>query len=730
MNNLSRRGFLKSAAGTTALVISISTTPSILAADADNSGNVTPCLRFTDDGEIFVCVPIPDMGQGMITTATQIIADELDIDPDNANIEMMAFQGHVNADGRADEGPMPQGAGGSLSTMTVWGPLRHTAAYARELFIHAAAIEWGTSHRNLITKDGAVYNKKSKASLPYKDLVAGTRRADYAVLRGNATPKTAKERTRVGKDQRNVQSHAIVTGEPIFGIDSDIPDMKHAVIRRCPHLNGSLVSYDRDSLLAMPGVTHVVEVARRPDDLSRPWTVQTGVAIVADTFWQAKKAAAAAEIQWDGSRSADESSTVLKARMADHLENGEVADSRQGGDVDKAMADADQIVEATYYHPHWAHACIEPHNCVADVKEDGAEIWTSHQSITESINSAAAATGLPIHKIKSNVMRCGTGFGRKYAPDFIMEACLLSKEVGAPVKVTWTREDEMEQDHVNPSGMYRMRASLDEKGTLTGWHVRTAADGWIRNAAMEPPMGLVDNYKGEWGYIENNVRRGPWRGPQHNTAGWVIQGFLDEVAQAAGKDPLDFLLDLYSLKETQKLDTWPYPLLEYERFRKMLRTVAKDAKYGRRMPDGWGQGIAIYHTFSGTCAHVVEVEMLGDKDYRVHKVTSVIDCGLAVNPLGVRAQVEGGINDGLCAAKYGNFRFENGVPVTNNFNTYRKMRIGEAPADISVRIMDFGDEDPRGTGEVALPPLIPALTNAIFAASGKRIRTLPIAENL
>ncbi|WP_286830657.1 MULTISPECIES: xanthine dehydrogenase family protein molybdopterin-binding subunit [Kordiimonas] len=729
-NHVSRRSFLKSAAGTTALILSISSTPSVLATDTDNSGNVTPCLRFTEDGQIFVCVPIPDMGQGMITTAAQIIAEELDLDPNQTGIEMMAFQGHADAEGRASEGPMPQGAGGSLSTMMVWGPLRHTAAYARDLFLHAAAIRWSVPLNHLETRNGAVYNKNTKVSLPYKYLVSDTRRTDYTVLRGNATPKAAKDRTLIGKDQRNVHATAIATGQPIFGIDSDIPDMKHAVIRRCPHLNGSLVSYDRDALLALPGVKHVVEIARRPDDLSRPRILPAGLAIIADSFWRAKKAADMAEIEWDGSRAAGESSAVLKARMAEHLETGEVADSKEGGDLAKAMAEADKVIEATYYHPHWAHACMEPHNCIADVKADSAEIWTSHQSITESINAAAAATDLPISKITSNVMRCGTGLGRKYAPDFVMEACILSKAIGAPVKVTWTREDEMEQDHVNPSAMYRMRAAVDAKGRLTGWHVRTAADGWIRNAAMEPPMGLVDNYRGEWGYIENNVRRGPWRGPQHNTAAWVIQGFLNEVAIAAGKDPLDFLLDLYSRKDFQKLDTWPFPLLEYERFRKILKAVAKDARYGRRMPDGWGQGIAIYHTFSGTCAHVVEIEMIGDTDYRVHKVTSAIDCGLAVNPLGVRAQVEGGINDGLSAAKYGNFRFEDGVPVTNNFDSYQMMRIGEAPPEINVRIMDFGDEDPRGTGEVALPPLIPALTNAIFAASGKRVRTLPISENL
>lgn len=732
---ISRRSFLKQSAGATglatgALVISLSATPQVLAQDSDTSGAVTPCLRFTEDGGIFVCVPIPDMGQGMITTAAQIIAEELDLDLDTVEIEMMAFQGHANADGRAAEGPMPQGAGGSLSTMTVWGPLRRTAAFARELFLYGAASHWNVPQRHLTTEDGHVVDKRSGQLVAYKDLIPYTRGASYTVQPHSAQPKSRDQYSRIGKDQPNLHGRAIVTGEPLFGIDAEIPDMLHGVIRRCPHLNGSLVSYDREAILAQPGVRHVIEMQRFPEDRARSKVIAEGVAIIADSYWQARRAADAAEIEWDGSRAAADGSEEMYARMADHLESGEPAGSTSGGDVEAAFAAAAQTLEATYSHPHWAHTCIEPHNCVADVREDSAKIWTSHQSITESINAAARATGLEIHQIESNVLRCGTGLGRKYTPDFVMEACILSKEIGAPVKVTWSREDEMEQDLLNPSAMYKIRAALDADGALTGWHLRSAADGWIRVAAQEPPVGLIDHYLGEWGFIENNVSRGAWRGPQHNTAAWVIQGFLDEVAHAAGQDPLDFLIALYGRKEALKLDTWPFPLLEFPRFQEMLREVAQRADWGREMPDGWGQGIAIYHTFSGTCAHVVELEMLSDSDYRVHKVTSVIDCGLAVNPLGVRAQVESGINDGLCAAKYGNYRFEAGRPVTTNFDSYQKMRIGEAPPDISVHIMDFGDDTPRGTGEVALPPVIPALTNAIFAASGKRIRTLPIAKAL
>lgn len=730
MNSISRRAFLRSSAGAAALVISISATPELLANASDNTGTVSPCLRFDANGQIFICVPVPDMGQGTITVAAQIIAEELNLDLETTPIEMMAFQGHADSSGQAVEGPMPQGAGGSLSVMTMWGPLRRAAAYARDLFRYAAAAHWQVPVKRLYIQNGMVTDIKTGKAAALKDLVSLTRNANYSVLPENAVPKAIDQYARIGKDQRNIHAKAIVTGQPIFGIDSDIPGMMHAVIKRCPHLNGALVSYNKDRLLAMPGVHHVVEIARIPEDLKRPRVVAAGIAIVAETYWQAKKAASVAEIVWNGDISKNDGSHQMKSRMMLALDEGTPAGTMQGGHIDAAFESAEKIVEATYYHPHWAHTCMEPHNCVADVQADSAEIWMSHQSLTSSINAAAQATGLPIDKITSNVKRCGTGLGRKYGADFITEACLISQRVKAPVKVTWSREDEMEQDMLNPSGMYRLKASLDKAGQLTGWKMRIAADGWLSAAAKEPPMGLVDHYLGEWSFIENNVTRGAWRGPQHNTAGWVTQSFLNEVAHAAGKDPLAFLLELFSRKEAQRLESWPYPLLNYSRFRDMLTRVAAEADYGRTMPDGWGQGIAIYHTFSSTCAHVVEVEMLGQKDYRVHKVTSVIDCGLAVNPLGIRAQVEGGINDGLCAAKYGNYLFEDGVPVTNNFDTYRKMRIDEAPSVIDVHIMDFGDTEPRGTGEVSLPPLIPALTNAIFAASGTRVRTLPISENL
>ena len=731
MNQVSRRSFLKSGVKLGTLAIALSATPSVLAANNAGSGNVTPCLRFTEDGRIILCVPVPDMGQGMITTAAQLIAEELDINLDTVELEMMAYQGHTDKAGKAVEGEMLQGAGGSWSTIGIWGNLRHTAAFARALFIDAASAQLDIPSRYLRTEDGMVVDTRGGRKIAYSKLVNRAQHASETFSLGSVEPKPIRDHKIIGKARRDLNARAIAMGEPLFGLDVDVPGMLHAAIRRCPNLDGTLKSFDRNALLAMPGVQHIVEIKRIPADRSKPRIVAAGVAVIANSYWQARSAADSMTVRWDGEISAMDDSVILKSTCMEALENSEMEQAEKGGDITKGFANAEKTVEATYFHPHWAHTCIEPQNCIADVKSETAEIWVGHQSMTGAINAVVDATGLSADKVSCNLYRMGTGFGRKYVRDFVMEAAILSKKVKAPVKVTWSREDEIEQDYVNPMAAYKLKASLDANGELTAWHIRCASDALLWGAPRELPCGLIENYLGESVQIDNRVRRGAWRGPQHNTGGWVIQSFLNELAFSVGKDPLEFLLELYSRKEVVKLTSWPHPRLETSRFIALLKKVAKEAGFGKKMPKNWGQGIAVHHTFSSTCAHVVDLEMLDNgKNFRVHKVTSAIDCGLVVNPLGVKAQIESGINDGICAALYGNLVFERGVPINNNFDSYQKMRIGEAPPVINSFLMDFGDKLPRGTGEVSLPPIIPALTNAIFAASGKRIRTLPIAENL
>lgn len=731
MTSLSRRLFLKSSAATATLAVALSNTPYIMAQDtAGSGGHVSPCLRLDADGRITLCVPIPDMGQGMETTAAQMIADELNVNLEDVNVELMPFLGRVNEEGRAVFDRFYQGGGGSGSTMRIWHDVRRTAAYARTVLLEAAARNWGTTRNDLRAENGKVIDPTSGRSIAYPDLFEATRAVGQEVKPNTINPKPTDKQTVIGSDTRNVHGRAIVTGQPIFGIDAETPNMAHAVIKRCPHLNGDVVRYDDSAARRMPGVIDIIELKRIPDDKTQYRIVAAGVAVIAESYWAARQAANMLDIEWDGSVSIEDDSALLMERCNAALEDGEFETSIEAGDLDAAFSEAAQTVEATYSHPHWAHTCIEPHSCIAHVQGDEAEIWVSHQFMDGAINGVKTALDIHPSKVKSNFYRMGTGFGRKFEEDYIVEAALLSKATNRAVKVTWSREDEMEQDYVNPLAAYRLRAAVDEKGDITAWHLRAAADTTPVIITREFPARLIDTYKGEYHRTPNGVSRGAWRGPHHNVAGFVIQSFLDEIAEATGQDRLQALLNLYSKKDALKSANWPYRDIFFERFRGVLQKAADESGFGKSMPEGWGQGIAVHHTFVSVCAHVVDVEMTGASDYKVHKVTSAIDCGLAVNPLGVRAQVESGIMDGLCAAKYGNWILDKGLVTTNNFDTYRKMRIDEAPADVDIHILDFGDTEPRGTGEVSLPPVIPALTNAIFAASGRRVRNLPISENL
>ncbi|WP_262689559.1 xanthine dehydrogenase family protein molybdopterin-binding subunit [Kordiimonas aestuarii] len=727
--HISRRRFLQAAMGASAFALTVSQTPHLLASDTTMTTGMPPILRFTADGRAVLCVPVPDMGQGMATTAAQIIADELDMALEHVTVELMPFRGVIDDNGKADWGHLPQGAGGSQSTMTAWLPLRQTAAYARSLLIDAAVREMSAPKVDLTTRGARVINKKTGTQITYAKLASKVR-ADADPNYAGMPLKAKAEHTTVGTDQRNVAGPDIVTGKPIYGIDQEVSGMVHAAIRRCPHLRGGLVSHNGAQVAAMPGVLDIVEMPRLPADPDERRLAAAGVAVIAKSYWTARKAADALEIEWDGTYGQMTDSTHFRTIGMEALDSAEMDETVREGDVAAALRDAAHTLEATYSHPNWAHTCMEPHNCIADVKADGVEIWVGHQFMDVAINAAAEATGLPADKVKGHFYRMGTAFGRKYEKDFVQEACYLSQKLKKPVKVTWSREDEIEQDYYNHMAFYRVRGGVNPDGKLDAMHVRAAADGRFSSATQEIPCGLVENYLGEWTLLPSAISTGAWRGPGSNVRAWVTLSFLDEMARVAGRDPLDFMLDLFRSKASVEMKNWPNLTLDLSRHVAALEKVAEASGYRMPTPAGHGRGVAVFQTHHSLCAHVVEVAMTGEKDFRVVKVTSAIDCGLPVNPLGIRAQVESGIIDGLCAAKYGNVVFEKGVPATNNFDTYRKLRMAEAPLDIDVHILDFGDDTPRGTGETSLPPFIPALTNALYVASGKRVRRLPISEAL
>lgn len=727
MPTLSRRTVLKSG---TAFVVAVAAQPFLLAENAAGADeNVTPCLKINNDGSITLCVPIPDMGQGMITTAAQMIADELEVDLDTVDVELMPFLGKVEG-GRAVFERFYQGTGGSGSTIRIWHEVRRTAAYARTILLEAAARSWRTPRHKLHTKEGVIYDTASDRSAPYSDFVGRIGGMEHTIATNSINAKQKSNFSVIGKDQKNVHARKIVTGEPIFGIDADVPEMLHAVIRRSPYLKGDIERYDDTAAMAVPGVQKVIPISRLPEDTAQYRRVAAGVAVVAESYWQAKKAADLLEIEWSGPLTEGDDTEQLLAKCRSALKDAEMSVVAETGDVDAALASASATIDVTYEHPHWAHTCLEPHSCTVHVQGDRAEMWVSHQFMDSAINAASGALGVTPDKITAHFLRMGTGLGRKAEGDFVIEACLIAKTLERPVKVTWSREDEMEQDYVNPIAAYNVKAGADDAGGITAWHLRAAADTRSSTIGREFPNGLVEHFRGEFFQTPNHISRGAWRGPNHNVAAWVIQSALDELAEATRRDRLENLVALYSRDGLIKSQNWPFMDINLERHIAVLKKAAEESGFGKPMPTGWGQGIAVHHTFVSVCAHVVDVEMISNSDYRVRKVTSAIDCGLPVNPLGIKAQIESGIMDGLCAAKYGKWVLDRGRVATNNFDTYAKMRIDEAPSKIDMHIMDFGDEEPRGTGEVSLPPIIPALTNAIFAASGKRIRKLPISENL
>ncbi|MCB1606608.1 MAG: xanthine dehydrogenase family protein molybdopterin-binding subunit [Xanthomonadales bacterium] len=730
MNSGGRRAFLRQSLNLAGLLVAVGGTPRLLrAAEAESAlvaGQIGSVLRFDAEGLATLLVPTPDMGQGMITTAAQILADELDLDLNQVTVQLMDFVGEFGEDDRATSGNFEQGAGGSLSVMTTWVALRRAGAYARARIVDAAAAHWQTPRSQLHTEGGQVHNRRTGQSLPYAAFVAAAS-AEHGTLHPyHVEPKPLSELKRVGRPQGNVHARKIATGQALYSTDLKVPGMLHAVIRRCPHLKGELVGFDASKAEAMPGVVQVVEIKRAPEDLSAPRLRAAGVAVVARSHWQALQAARALEITWDGSLAVADDSDQLRERCLQSLSDGDFEELHRQGEVEAALESSAHSIDSIYFHPHWAHACMEPNNAIVEVASDRATVWAGHQSIPGAINAVSSVTDLKPQQVDARVQRMGCGFGRKYGPDFVSEAALLASAVGAPVKLQWTREDDFEHDYYNPMGAYRVRAGIDREGNLRAWHLRVASDARYSVAPQELPIGLVDASLGETLQIPTQISRGAWRGPQHNTAGWVIQSALDELAERAGIDRLEFLIRLYSGKAVLRSPNWPNADIRPERHVALLRKVAAESGWGKPLGTGRGRGIAVHQTFHSCAAHVVEVQMRGERDFEVLRVTSAIDCGLAVNPLGVKAQVEGGVIDGICAAKYGEMRFANGVPVSSNFDRYRKLRLAEAPREIDVHILDSGDMEPRGTGETALPPVIPALTNAIYAASGHRVRRLPI----
>jgi isoquinoline 1-oxidoreductase beta subunit len=596
------------------------------------------------------------------------------------------------------------------------------------------------------TSRGVVHHRASSRSLPYGELVAMA--ATLRVPTKAPALKDIDRHTIIGTRVRGVDVPTIVVGAPIYGLDVRVPGMLHAVIEKCPVHGGRPARVDDSEALAVPGVKRVVTI----DGHKNPTYLQAGVAVVADSTWAAMKGREALRVTWDEGPGRDESSETLTARFHELAATpGTVV--RNAGDVDRAFAAARNKVDVIYEAPFLAHATLEPQNCVAHVTDGRCEIWGPLQMPTSGSRVVADVLGLPRSNVAVHVTRIGGGFGRRLISDYAAEAAYVSRAMNAPVQVVWSREDDIRHDYYRPASLHHVRAGLDGRGRISVWdHHLVSVSRNAYRGDPDPPASteiygllaarssdarsdfsadltptLIPNCRLTYSDVASTVPRGALRAPAHNFNAFVIQCVIEELAHASGRDPIALRLgDLGTAGDYPSTGTDPAPY-NPERLTRVLMLAIEKSAWGSPLPPGHGLGVAAHFTFGSYCAHVVEVSVDADRRLRVHRVVSAIDVGVPVNPLNLEAQTQGGIIDGLSAALFGEITIVGGRTVQSTFEDYRLLRNREAP-EIDVHIVPSRERS-TGFGEIALPPIAPAIANAIFAACGIRVRRLPFVRS-
>jgi isoquinoline 1-oxidoreductase subunit beta len=677
-----------------------------LLADAQGAGVFAPnqWLRIDRDGIVTIINSVPEMGQGSMTTMPMIVADELDADWERVRVESAPTDPSLYANPVTRQ----QSYGGSRGVRDHLEPLRKAGAAARQMLREAAAQEWGVPLDEVTTEPGVVVHVPTGRRLLYGQLVD---KAQALPVPQNPPLKTKDQFRYIGKARARVDVPQKVNGQAVYGIDVKVPGMLVASIEKCPVVAGGKVrSFDATAAKAIPGVKHVVQVT-------------SGVAVVADNFWTALQGRKVLKVEWDeGPLGQLSSAGIAREHATAAGQPGLVA--RNDGDALAILAAGGKTLDAVYQLPYLEHACMEPMNATAHVTADACTVWAPTQNPGGSREVAARLTGLPGDRVTVNTTFLGGGFGRRGQTDYVVDAVEVSKAIGGgPVKVLWSREDDLTHGFYRPNTHNVFRAALDAQGKPTAWFTRavgagllrqrgTVAAGQVDGTSMAGLRDLpydIPNVRIEWVDRDVGVPIGFWRSVGSSQNAFIVETFVDELAHLAGQDPYEYRRAL---------------LGKSPRHKAVLELAATQANWGAPLPAGQGRGIAVCFSYASYSAHVAEVSVADDGAVRVHRLVCAIDCGIAVNPDQVKAQMEGGAIYALTATLYGQITLDGGRVQQTNFHTYPMMRIAETPVT-EVHILESG-QPPGGLGEPGVPTVAPAICNAIFAATGKRIRSLPI----
>lgn len=689
---LTRRQFLhRTGLSSSALVIAFHLPSSRHASAAEAGQRLQPnaFVAIDLDGSVTLVNDKSEIGQGISDGYVNVLAEELGADL--AKVKLAPIPSDpANWVSR-------MGVSGSRSMRGAWGSLREAGAQARAVLIEAAAARSGVAADQLYTEAGFVRQRGTDLAIPFSEVVAA---ASLLTPPANPVLKDPSEFTIVGKQDARLRIRDQVTGAAVYGLDVQPEGLLYATIERSPVFGGSLKSFDDSRARQVPGFVRALAV--EPNARAG---VQAGVAVVAETYYAAAKARAALRVEWDKGANAnlnsDQVLAELKVRAKDPLDD---ADGQ--GDFETAIASAASRHEVTYSSPFLHHMTMEPMNCTAHVRADGCDVWAPTQSQGGVQSTAADLAGLDISQVRVHTPQIGGGFGRRLRGDFVQECLSVAREFDRPVKLVWSREDDVRYGGYRPMSVCRMQAGLDQNKRIQALEITLATQD-----RFGPPEVIYDipNYRVGKNSVSNDIPTGAWRGIHHNHAVFYTESLMDELAAMAGQDPLEFRL--------RHLPTdSPYAAV--------LKEAAEKAGWGTELPAGRARGIAVGEQLAGTyVAQVVEASIENGKP-RVHRVTCAVDCGIAVSPGSVKAQAEGSILFGLTAALYGEINVRNGQVVQSNFHDYMPLRMNESP-DIEVHILP-STRDPGGMGEPGVPPLMPALTGAIYALTGERVRDMPI----